>query len=489
MELEHSRFVKKVTRGTEKYLYHGGTAELVPLGGEARDLELRFDAAGAGYLQADPCVAVNSLLKKLLCRGVHPSRGEEDFVYDTRNGSSKWKCDLSSAVVPRALLLPLVGEVAVQVSVFGIPVGAEHRARVFWGLTDLATALHAKNDYENFVALSMKTIEKTLIKFGLLPSSVRRSRRSLLTQRGSDAVEGIVDMPDGALLQQWTATTSASPVFLMTWASHKSCLNVDRHTCAEKVLDMICKRAFENSTGLVQLAPNLSVKIENGKCNIESLIGDAQGCQALQTVLRCSIAEAHDGHVPVFLFLLHLFQVSRRPSRHKSIPPQQISNYIHALLLEIELQIEISVAEPWWTTSSCWVLAPVKRTTRSRQCSEAYKEAAVEACKSTCEPVKLRQLLGSKGIQANALDTAVVAFGSRAATGAIKRDHCLKVFGASRAAFADNRVLHLTGDGVTAAGRHNEIFVAFRADTRQGTVCPIKFQNAYFHFISHVTVF
>ena len=83
----------------------------------------------------------------------------------------------------------------------------------------------------------------------------------------------------------------------------------------------------------------------------------------------------------------------------------------------------------------------------------------------------------------------MVASGSGAATGAIKRDHCLKVFGASRAAFADNRVLHLAGDGVTAAGRHNKIFVAFRVDTRQGTVCPMKAQNTYFHPISHVTVF
>jgi hypothetical protein len=334
----------------------------------------------------------------------------------------------------------------------------------------------------------MKTIENTIIKLGLLPSAVRRSRRSLLTRRGCASVEGDVEMPDGALLQQWAATTSASLVFLMTWATHNSCLNVDRRGCAEKIIDTICNRAFQNSTVLLQLAPNLSVEIANGKCNVGSLVGDAHGCRALQTVLS-SISEGHGGHVPVALFLLDLFRVSRRPSRHKSIPPQQICNYIHALLLEVELQIEISLAESWWTDSSCLVLAPVSRTTRSRQWSEAYKEAAIEACKSTDEPVKLRQLLGAKGIQANASDTVVVPSGSGAATGAIKRDHCLKVFGASREAFRDNRVLHLTGDGVAAAGRHNEIFVAFRADTRQGTVCPIKAQTIHFPSIPHVTVF
>jgi hypothetical protein len=116
---------------------------------------------------------------------------------------------------------------------------------------------------------------------------------------------------------------------------------------------------------------------------------------------------------------------------------------------------------------------PRKGTKRTRMVSMAYKEAAVSAAVLSKEPLSVRQLIGGQNVNAQAYD-ANAGIGSKQFAQRSQRDHCLQVFANARKLFTNTRILHLSCDGISAAGRHNDIFVVNRADEQIATVAPPK---------------
>ena len=173
-------------------------------------------------------------------------------------------------------------------------------------------------------------------------------------------------------------------------------------------------------------------------------------------------------------FTVRLFQICRRPSRNKSFAIARVVEVINRVVDHVHMQIEASLNEDWWGESSRLILKPIVRPDRTPHLSMAYKEAVVTASRETAEPLNVRQILGADNMSTSVSDAAGVTISSKWHSAVSKRNHCLGNLAASRAAFDGVRVLHLCFDGVQAAGRHNDVYLALRTDTQEACVPPLK---------------
>ena len=138
---------------------------------------------------------------------------------------------------------------------------------------------------------------------------------------------------------------------------------------------------------------------------------------------------------------------------------QEASNALGVIFMTVLAHFEVSVSEPWWRLESCLKLEPARATKRRREMSYAYNTAVVKAVADSAAPVLVRQYLGAHSILrcSNEDQTSDCSGMARRIT----KDAVLRELAAARMVFDDPIMIHLTLDGVTAAGEHTNIFVAW----------------------------
>ena len=109
-----------------------------------------------------------------------------------------------------------------------------------------------------------------------------------------------------------------------------------------------------------------------------------------------------------------------------------------------------------------------------RQTSVAFEEACVETIKDTSEPLNIRQLRCKKCLSAVATGEAVTSDSSKVSS-QLQKNHCSAALGAAIKLFSKDslKILHLSLEGLQAAGRHNDIFFALDPQTQSSTILPI----------------
>jgi hypothetical protein len=244
---------------------------------------------------------------------------------------------------------------------------------------------------------------------------------------------------------------------------------------------MLAIAMLANVVGRGFLGGPTAVTSQDGALMFEVQDG-AIDCKCLPTGLHDGLkfllrrAQGTDGKTNVHTLVVELQRCINRPSRLRRIPPVLARAWLMSVLTALELQLEVSLPEPWWREKSCLELAPSPRVKRSRNISKAYIGAVLDASTQSKEPITPRGLLASSAILKLASGSG--ASGQCPNQGrtarCAKQDKMLKYFAEIRSDFEAPRALHYSVDGVQAGGDHNELFFAVLPKARLACLPPLQ---------------
>jgi hypothetical protein len=383
-----------------------------------------------------------------------------------------WRLDLIANVTVNAVRLPLVSYHTAQVYWFNVAVGPPGgQAQMYWSLPHIVGAVYDLQDHQDVLQSMQKTMEKEMARLGIHYGTFRHSRRSQAQLKQKHGADNVAAM-DGVPLQYATATTQTCLLYLLHW-SYSHGKQSTRHGYAQTILEFIVDHASSGA--------NFDFNVEGVVLRVRDDTIDLSGLDKWHHTAICVCAEkiAEDDElniVPLASFILGLYTLFRRPSRASSSTNTMTSNLLGRILVNIQNQTEMSIDTSFWSEATLLALQPQARGKRCRSVSMAFKEACVASVKSTGDPLDIRQLLAASGIMSTASsDGTIIATKHHSST--CHRDHCLGTLANARSLFREFQVLHVAHDGVTAADRHNEIFLMLDPATQNFAIMPPKASN------------
>ena len=224
---------------------------------------------------------------------------------------------------------------------------------------------------------------------------------------------------------------------------------------------------------VITLPGDMKLLTVGGSVDVKSSLEASNADPVYHKFLKSRGRACGDDLVPLADVLINLWLCWRRPSKAGLSGPRS-ATALRAILKHLELKVEASTDEAWWNQSSCLILRPLQGQSRARHLSQAFKEACVDTARETSEAVGVRDLLSATNCLQKAGDDGALVPAASQHSERAKRDHCLGILAATRKTFKDVNVLHICVDGITAAGRHNDIFIALDPSSQTGTIPPIK---------------
>jgi hypothetical protein len=278
--------------------------------------------------------------------------------------------------------------------------------------------------------------------------------------------------PVGAVLQFWSVSTRGLLCILLHWCLHGSKLKeaASAKVRAARVLDCLMDRFSQDGPVCVRSAVDGSVLLEIVAGHIDIATVGASD-YAWADLLSSRLQKMYPGQATVRIrcALEVLVTFMERPSRCRSVQLDNVRGLLHLVIQTMHHHMELSSADTWWDLLTPLELKPSPGKKRLRPMSLAYKEAVLDAAKSSHDPLSVRQLLGADNILRNHS-----ASSSDATSRRVLQRNGLLYLAQGRAHFNDFKSLHLTFDGVAAGGDENDIYVAWDPRTHVAGVVPIQ---------------
>ena len=467
-----------VFRGEKVLLYNSGT-------GEVKDLACEPEETAAVTVQDNGVGLVTyssehrgdelhtDILSKALCK-----EGGVDGNEIVHDGDSWERTSLSA-------LLEQYSHNAVALYDDGIKIGTTQvwrfkaglpptRSRVWWSLPHLAAFVVSECIASHFLKKTKDKTTRVLQWFSWHPENVRESRRSILTTASQS--EGVVVQKAGPALQFHAATTRATMGILLSWALQPPRADA-KFTLAPRMAEKWLCRIISAASAVGgfpvrgvagELLFNVSC---DGRISVEDLL--LHEFMPLRVLAENRLGNYVDAEntIGLYDFMAVLHTVAHAPSKYPT-PGPHARGWLQAVLEEIHLQVECSMEEDWWAEGRNLDIRPTTAPSgKQTTVSKAFKFAVLETAREMPVSTTPGQMLASGDVMSDGVaPNAVQGHGSLAKQ--TITDEVLAYLSAARASCANQRVIHMTFDGV-AAGEENLFFI-FWLKGKKGAIAPQK---------------
>ena len=480
-EVSHHGYVHVLRRGNVPLLSHAGTGELVRLPHEDDAWRLKIPESGVGMLErhAAERLPVSTFFRKLLCTGCRPGCEEpEHFIYDGETRSSTWKADLLGKADVLAFDIKALGRntTALQVYTFAACTGT--RVRVWWAVEFVLQAIVEGDIPTNHVGKHRDTFERVLAGIGLPAAYLRSNRRSRITAaalHGGDEYGG----EHGLALQFWTLSTSGLVGMLLYWSYHKTkdtagfTINSNAtSSLLDKLVEAACKQGPWDAT-----MPDGSVLMaitDEGLVDLDEL-ASAVDHPSIAQLRQFMKKDKKHSFVKLAAIMHRWYSQLQRPSRSRSFNVELGRAWLRCIAISLQLQLEVSVEEPWWRATSHLALSPAEssKSGRHKLISKAYKYAVVEAAREAPCAMSSSALLVANSLFVEQKAPAD-APGMNSTACRMKLDYMLGYLAAGRVLFKAPRCLQYSIDAVRAGGEENNLYFAFLPGKTLAGLPPVQ---------------
>ena len=448
----------------------GERAEVRPTCGAELFLELSHDGTGAPVEKPGSAMELaRTRLMQSMWRAVPAEGARVGRLALQSGGTTTWLDTLLESVAVK-----VVG--ATDLSSFNFALQSYHFkcsvgiGRVWWSLIHAVDILMGCAQSTNYVGQQKASMAKWLLSLGFSGDDIRPSRKSFVTMQQQS--EDTLAEPVGSLLQFWSVSTRGLICIILHWCVHGSRLkeSVDVHVRAARILDCIMDRFSQEGPVCVRSSVDDSVLLEIFEGHIEIAALEASD-HAWAAPLASRLRKLSPGQTVARIrcAMEVMLTIMERPSRCRSVRDDSVRGLLHLVLETMHRHMELSASDTWWGLLSPLELTPSPGKKRLRPMSLAYKEAVLEASKSSTDPLSVRQLLGADRIL-----RCKSASSSDATARRVLQRNGLLYLAQGRRHFANFKTLHLTFDGVAAGGDENDIYVAWDPRAHVAGVIPIQ---------------
>ena len=467
-----------VFRGGKVLLYNSGT-------GEMRDLACEPEETAAVAVQDNGVGLVSyssehrgdelhtDILSKALCKegGVD---GEE-IVHDGSSGEQATLSALLRQYSQDAVSLCDDGVKIATTQVWRFKAGLPPtRSRVWWSLPHLAAFVASDSIASSFLKRTKEKTARVLQWYSWHPENVRESRRSILTTASRS--EGEVVQKAGPALQFHAATTRAIVGILLCWALQPPRVDANfalkPHLAGKWLCRIISAASAAGGFPVRGVAGDLLFNVScDGRVSVGDLLEHER--MPLRVLAENRLADYVDATNTARLYdvMAVLHTVAHSPRRYPT-PGPHARGWLQAVLEEIHLQVECSTEEPWWEEGRSLDIRPTTSPSgKQTNVSMAFKFAMLGAAREMPVSTTPGQMMASGDVMGDGVAPNAVQSHGTLAKQAIT-DEVLAYLSAARASCANQRVIHMTFDGV-AAGEENLFFI-FWLKGKKGAIAPQK---------------